>query len=90
VHGVKTRLYAEVQTPPITWHSFSAELGGYVGLGIAIQHADAFSKFTHRAENQLNATQQVLLKHPAHSLDLYVSHCRNPQNLHNAMICRRL
>lgn len=39
VHGVKTRLYAGAQAPPITWHSFSAELGGHVGLGIATQHA---------------------------------------------------
>ena len=66
VHGVKTRLYAGVRASPITWHSFSPELGGHVVLGIAMQHVDAFSEFTHRAENQPNAMQRVMLKHPAH------------------------
>jgi len=49
---------------------FSPGLVGHVGMGIAMQHGDAFSEFTHRAENQLNAMQRVMLEHPAHSLDL--------------------
>ena len=66
MHGVKTRLYVGVRARPIIWHSFSLELGGHVGLGIAVQHVDAFSECTHRAENQLNTMQWVMLKHSAH------------------------
>jgi hypothetical protein len=64
----------DVLAPLITWHSFSPELGGHVGMGIAMQHGDAISEFTYRAESQLNATQWEMLKHPAHSLFLSMGH----------------
>lgn len=40
----------DVRAPPLTWHLFSPELGGHVGMGIAMQHGDAFSEFTLRAD----------------------------------------